>query len=880
MEAKQSTPSVIARLMGLDELPPQEPVQKPYRVLSENYLRRIASIGVGKKRSFRERHLSRTTLEEKNESKEVCQVAKLLKGDDHVKLPNEEGEGNLRLSVEKCITGKEFQDSSNFVDSKNGYFQKGIPKGNSLFSNHLHDLQGSLAPSLSGDRALLKSSCHSRKSRSKSELGYLRSLQKVENGSVTGTHGEELGLNFHDFVRSKLVTLDEACSPHTRIVVLKPICGKAESFETGFTSPSSNERSRFRRYFSSPSSNEGSHFGDSKCAEFSGPESGKIQVELKDLGDEVESVRQRSTASREILEELSRRTRWRKTSFSTKVSSLGLRGRDTSAIKSELFSPPSSCSCGLGKRYQSFSSSDKSYLSSEATKQPSKRCLLTEKLKELRPASRSSTLDDFFAKQGHNSRPRNHKPGTGRRGLKGLDLSKFAKQQSKYEAFGTKWHLGLEDSLNRARCKLRKQDSFQKEGSGPNDLKHNSEKSESIACLNSEGSLSIQDGCVFLDDQQNSLENDPPDLNFVNFQPLSGSSSCSDLEDGNTSQESWVRRKTKNKLEGGNLLKQSVMLPKPSINTVGSVSDMVVDAEKPFEESENERLGPTTCILLEEDYDSGRATDTSVQQESSTGFHEESSVFSHCSGTEPDSLVGFEEAYQPSPDSVLEPPFSSECFGSVKDDICDLRRHLELLKSKTSETYSEGSGMMVSSDDETEEGSARDSEENEAFMKVFKVEESRNFSYLVEVLTEAGLHGKNLEEFKTWDSSECPISLSVFETLEKKYGDQPSWKRSERRLLFDRVNAGLIEILLPCMGIPTWEKPVSRRFSSIRDEEMIEEDLWKLLVSQEKERSKDSAENVLGSELGKLDLGGEIYAIGIEIERLLFDELAAEFFST
>ncbi|PON75330.1 hypothetical protein PanWU01x14_042970 [Parasponia andersonii] len=862
MEAKQNTPSVIARLMGLDELPPQEPVQKPYRVLSENYLRRVASIGVGKKRSFHERHSSRTTLEEKKESKDVCQVAKLLKGDDHVKLPNEEGKGNLRLSVEKCITGKEFQDSSNFVDSKNGYFQKGIPKRNSLFSNHLHDLHCSLAPSLSGDRAL-KSSWHRRKSRSQSELGYLRSLQKVENGSVTGTHGQELGLNFHDFVRSQLVTLDDACSSHTRIVVLKPICGKAESFETGFTSPSSNESS---------------HFGDSKCAEFSGPESGKMQVELKDLEDEVEFVRQRSTASREILEELSRRTRWRNTSFSTKVSSLGLRGRDTSAIKSVVFSPPSSCSSGLGKRYQS-SSSDKSYLSSEATKQLSKRCLLTEKLKELRPASRSSTLDDFFAKQGHNSRPRCHKPGTGRRGLKGLDLGKFAKQQSKYEAFSTKWHLGLEDSLNWARCKLRKQDSFQKEGSESNDLKHNSEISESIACLNSEGSLSTQDGCVFLDDQQNSLENDPPDQNLMNSQPLSGSSSCSDIEDGNTSQESWVRRKTKNKLEGGNLLKQNVMLPKPPISTVGSVSDMVVDAEKPFEESENERLGPTTCILLEEDYDSGRATDTSVQQESSTGFHEESSVFSHCSGTEPDSLVGFEEAYQPSPVSVLEPPFSSECFGRVKDDICELRQHLELLKSKTSETYSEGSGMMVSSDDETEEGSACDSEENEAFMKVFKVEESRNFSYLVEVLTEAGLHGKNLEEFKTWDSSECPISLSVFETLEKKYGDQPSWKRSERRLLFDRVNAGLIEILLPCMGIPTWEKPVSRRFSSIHDEEMIEEDLWKLLVSQEKERSKDSAENVLGSELGKLDLGGEIYAIGIEIERLLFDELAAEFFS-
>lgn len=187
--------------------------------------------------------------------------------------------------------------------------------------------------------------------------------------------------------------------------------------------------------------------------------------------------------------------------------------------------------------------------------------------------------------------------------------------------------------------------------------------------------------------------------------------------------------------------------------------------------------------------------------------------------------------------------------------------------------------MVVSSDDETEEGSAANSKEDEALMRVFKVEECRNFSYLVEVLTEAGFHGKNLEEFCTWDSSECPISVSVFETLEKKYGDQTSWKRSERRLLFDHINAGLIKLLLPCMGVPTWEKSVSRRFSPIRNEEMIEEDLWKLLVSQEKEYTKDSTEKVLGSELGKIDLGEELYAIGIEIESLLFDELAAEFFS-
>lgn len=51
MKPKQITESVIAKLMGLDELPPQQPVQKKPRVLSENYLRRVSSIGVREKNS-------------------------------------------------------------------------------------------------------------------------------------------------------------------------------------------------------------------------------------------------------------------------------------------------------------------------------------------------------------------------------------------------------------------------------------------------------------------------------------------------------------------------------------------------------------------------------------------------------------------------------------------------------------------------------------------------------------------------------------------------------------------------------------------------------------------------------------------------------------
>lgn len=190
--------------------------------------------------------------------------------------------------------------------------------------------------------------------------------------------------------------------------------------------------------------------------------------------------------------------------------------------------------------------------------------------------------------------------------------------------------------------------------------------------------------------------------------------------------------------------------------------------------------------------------------------------------------------------------------------------------------------MIVSSDDDTDERSVSDFKENNV-MGLFKVEESRDFSYLIDVLLEAGFYCRGIEmDCDTWCFQECPMSLYIFESLEKKFGDQVSWNRSDRRLLFDRINTGLMEISQPCMGEATWKKPVSRRIRSLTGQEMIEEDLWMLLVIQEKEGTearKNLEEKLLRSEIGKLDLGDDINCIGIEIESLLIDELVEEFVS-
>ncbi|XP_022993123.1 uncharacterized protein LOC111489237 isoform X2 [Cucurbita maxima] len=243
---------------------------------------------------------------------------------------------------------------------------------------------------------------------------------------------------------------------------------------------------------------------------------------------------------------------------------------------------------------------------------------------------------------------------------------------------------------------------------------------------------------------------------------------------------------------------------------------------------------------------------------------------------------GLEEAYQPSPVSVLEPLFREETLSSSESSGVngrDLMKHLELLTSDTSETNTEGYDLFVSSDDDdVGQGSICSSDEIDNITSTFKFKDSREFSYLVDVLSEAGF---NLEKgYVSWHGEERHvISPSVFETLEKKFGEQICWRRSERELLFDRINSGLVELFESFVGVPEWAKPVSRRFRfrSLLSDEMIEEELWILLDRQEREVKKDLVDEEFGKEIGWMDLGGEIDSICREVERFLVNELVAEF---
>ncbi|KAF5453509.1 hypothetical protein F2P56_028406 [Juglans regia] len=841
MESSKRTSSVIARLMGLDELPIQQPVQKQQRVLSEYYFQRVASIGVRGKRSSHEHPSFRMSNGEREELNYIFRVLDTLDRHKQHNLSVEEGKASSNSSEEKLgfirhnfpdakyiSVDKKLQDLAELPDAldityiKKDPLPKYLQEPYSSFANSFHNQQGVPSYSRSGNVPVLKSSSTSygininkcRKLGRKALQGNVKLLHKPENGTNRSPHG--LGIDdICKLSRSQLESNSEACHSPLKGVILKPNHGEVESDA---------------RHFSSYSSCEGSLLGDRWLKEFRSTENGAY-------------------VSREAKKKISDQCKTNK-----KVQKDGLAGRVSTL--GELFA-----------------------LADDGTRnvyyKPSKHGLSNQTGPSDQDGDHLSFISTNVSKDGPMI---NFSRSTF---LSATSATGNPRSRTRYEGLQSDWYSSLEKSVNSAQHKSRKQTLHHKDGLEYKNLVSN-KKTHSFSCLDLESDDNVEAAmCVVLDEVKVKLEKDLSNQNCMG--PLSSSSTVSHsaLENNCFVRDTWVMEgEMKNKFDSSNTDECNISLPQALVSNVSSVSmgtNVVADAECKVvggasENSKEEQFEPIICILDTNSDSSSCASDTLIQQRTLVGFHEEGAVYSRCFHTEPESRLSSEEAYHPSPVSVLELPFEDdlsydlECLDSIGTDICDI-----------SETRSEGPGMIVSSDEDSREGSVGEPQENIGLMGLFRVEESRGYSYLIDVLTEAGFHGGILNmDFGTWHTPECPINLSVFETLEKKFGELASWKRSDRRLLFDQINLGLMEILQPCIGVPIWAKPASKRLYPRPSRNMIEEELWMLLVSQEKEASMDSAAKALQKELGFVDLGDDIDLIGREIESLLIDELVSE----
>ncbi|GAV77063.1 DUF4378 domain-containing protein [Cephalotus follicularis] len=864
MESKQSPHSVIAKLMGLDDLPPQQPAQKRKRVLSENYFRRVNSIGVLEKRSFCECSLSRFSNEEKKDLKHIFEVAESLKR-GKVKADSSPSDANMAYGNHDALV---------VVESKEDLSVKHIQETNSLVAKHLRNLQGVPTQPRSSSIRVLKSisASDNQKIDICKKLGRRRNqrnaklLQKVENGVIIDSC-EEYGLgNFHNFSTSQLEPNVELRCPHMNIVVLQPNHGNSENAP---------------RWFSSSSSHEASHSGKHK--EFVLPEIGNTYCKVKkrlNLANEMEPVGLISPSSPENFE-------WQK------------------------------------KAKSSFHHLDGLYEARDGKKEKWKT---TKKFLEVGQAGRGRNPGLMLAMPDHESRPRILDFKHGEHGFNnrtcpndvdancptplGIISARVWKEEgfrhlptcksvpgyfasTRSHKIRTNYVVPYSDRyMGPAQHMSRKQVSNKKDSSELGNPGSRCIKSQSIFSFKSKNNNPVEmDVAIEYDLNRKFDKKRRSERNSM----VCKSSSCgfdSNLENSYTKNENSVlanensvlAKEKKNNIKERDLYEQKSVFPMASDSppTASMVSEGVADLETGvasrysgnYKDQQSER---TDFILLVNDDDASQIPDDLTQQDISIGISEEGSVVSFRSGTDSESLMNLDETNHPSPVSVLEPLFNEE-ISSGSERFCSVsHQRLKLIKSDSPEAYSEGTGNNVSSYEQSKERSEGNLEEYEDMMRLFKVKETKSFSYIVDVLHEAGLHNRNqYVAFNMWQSPDC-VNPSVFEKLEKKYGEQTSWKRSERRLLFDRINLGLTEILQPCIGKPAWAKPVSARLSS---RQSLEEELWMLLVSLEKEVSKClSHQKVLAIDDRWLELGDDIEVIGREIESSLINELAAEIIS-
>ncbi|XP_058003116.1 uncharacterized protein LOC110662051 isoform X3 [Hevea brasiliensis] len=882
-KSKKSSPSLIARLMGFDGLPPQQLSHKQHKRSSENYLQRISPTGKSQRSSTSCSHKSsRKGSKEEQEFKDVFEVLDTSKMDSS--SCSLQGPADSKLteaemafikqkfmdvthlsSDEKIHDLKEFHDAIDDLDSNKDLLPKFLEQPDSLFTKHLHDLQTALP---------LSHCCH---------VSGMRSIHAREyEGGVLGSkidremllknhrrhHNDPLSHSFSkqaadDPLKALKIQLEGKDGPSafpTRIVVLKPNFGKAQNASGTVLSPFSSHN------FHSDCKRRHTEFSSIKNRE---AELGRN----KRFPHHAALPRHKSRESREIAKEVTRQMRNSLESASVKISTSRFRGYagdesssngsdNESANESDMLTVISRDSICWSNRYRSSPScSAESSVSREAKKRLSERWKMTHSNRsvDMGVISRGNTLGELLALPDKEGRPANVDAMIAGKGFSdnfdgNYELAECAGPLGISSRDG--WKDGCIRNISRSRSVPASCTTFGHPKTGmrcetlcnhghlpPKELLQR-EKIKPV-----KGNLNQIEG--------SSSRNSRSRIKKSHFYKYS----CTDHSD--TSPEiNFSHKQLQSSITCDDPVKPYLMVSETSASIVTNMSSVTENAADVTIENVAMPSKPTNSEL------------PAYVLEPSNEPPDEGTVAVKHSVAELESPASSMEAEQPSPVSVLETPFvddlssSSECFETLSADLHGLRMQLRLLKLE-SEAYAEGP-MLISSDEDVEEGSVGFSEEKGI------VEQSREFSYVVDVLLESGINDADPDTFMaSWHSPECPVNLLVFEELEKKHCNVISWPRSERKLLFDRVNSAILVISQQFADPHPWVRSAAAVIPRWI-KHGLEDGINKLLASQDKKANDNVAEKVLVSDSKWLDLRDDIDVVGREIERLMIEELVKE----
>ncbi|KAG4959444.1 hypothetical protein JHK87_036077 [Glycine soja] len=853
-ESKRRSPGVIARLMGLDGLPFQQPTNKQHKALSENQQKTAQLERTRGKGVPYDGQSSRRSSKDHQEFKDVFEVSEIPKVESHrypsqvcADLMTTDAEISFieqkfmdakRLATHQDLqSSKDFCDTLEVLDSNKDLLLKYFKRPDSLFKKHLNDLQAAPVQSHYGyvkpmDIEKYEHDFNLRSDWEKTRSNYNRSSHEKHHDGypchfdkrhVMHSSPKSSKLQFKAKYEQKAVT--------SQIVLLKPNLGKVQNGTRIVSSPCSSHNF------------------------LAGCENDTELCQATNLPESARSWRQDSFESREIAKEVTRQMKISLNNGSMKLSTSRIRGYagdDSSCSVSGNESPEESeettatlgNSIDLNNCSRRSSRSSESSVSREAKKRLSERWKMTHKSQELQAISRSSTLAEMLAIPDMKLKASNSDSMASGEGFH--DKCTPNSQPAKWvEPLGISsrdgWKDGCIGSLSRSKSLPSSSTAF---GSPRRFLRTEALLDERFMV--------------------------PKDAHRRERR-RSGHKKSRSLH-------SSIQNKMKISLKDSPKLEVLASESSSEIvrHAVADVDNDVTNGSKVWSEPSTKVLPESSSHLLIKD-NSSADLDNSKQQDLSACSSCGSSVLPE----PPVPVPGLEascckDADQPSPVSVLEPSFTddasscSDNFESLNNDLQGLRMQLQLLKLESDE-YVEG--PMIVSDEDGGEGSTGMLEDK----GLRRTEDSWECSYIIDVLSESGIDGAQPDTIsELWHSLECPVSLSVFYELEKRYGDWTTCSRSQRRLLFDRINLGIVKINEQCTHALPWVGPVTKNvIGSNLIENGFRDGLLRMLVSDGKVKD-DALGKVLVMESEWLDLRDDIDVIGREVERLLLDDLVAE----
>ena len=415
-ESKRRSPGVIARLMGLDGLPFQQPANKQQKGSSENHVQRTTQL-----EKSRSRGSSRRSSKDQQEFKDVFEVSDIPKVESSryssrisaEDLKNADAEMSFieqkfmdakRLATYQDLqSSKDFHDTLEVLDSNKDLLLKYFKRPDSMFKKHLNDLQAAPIQSHFDHVEARKLSDIEKYEhefdwtldRETTGLNYDRSNQRHHDGYPSQFDRRHA---MHSSPRSSKLQLKgkhEQDAAPTKIVVLKPNLGKVQNDARNVSSPCSPQT------FLSEHGND-TEFLDVRLRD------SKLYHQKINLPDTARPLRHNSLESREIAKEITRQMKNSLNNGCVMFSSSrfrGYAGDDSSCSVSGNESPEESGgspatwgnSSDLNSWSRRSSHSSESSVSREAKKRLSERWKIAHKSQEVQIISKSSTLAEMLA---------------------------------------------------------------------------------------------------------------------------------------------------------------------------------------------------------------------------------------------------------------------------------------------------------------------------------------------------------------------------------------------------------------------------------------------------------------------------------------------------